>query len=98
MFKTDEDIIRAKNLGIKDLNKKYELNEIVKGESIFCATGITSGELVDGVKFNNGKFITETLVTHKNSMINIIKKEVPITWLIVLFAIKDPNSVPSSIG
>ena len=79
LFKTDEDILRAKNLGIKDLNKKYELNEIVKGESIFCATGITSGELVDGVKLNNGKFITETLVTHKNSMINIIKKEVPIT-------------------
>ena len=79
LFKTDEDILRAKNLGIKDLNKKYELNEIVKGESIFCATGITSGELVDGVKFNNGKFITETLVTHKNSTINIVKKEVPIT-------------------
>ena len=79
LFKTDEDILRAKNLGIKDLNKKYELKEIVKGESIFCATGITSGELVDGVKFDNGKFITETLVTHKNSMINIIKKEVPIT-------------------
>ena len=79
LFKTDEDILRAKNLGIKDLNKKYELNEIVKDESIFCATGITSGELVNGVKFDNGKFITETLVTHKNSMINIIKKEVPIT-------------------
>ncbi len=79
LFKTDEDIQRAKNMGINDLNKKYELNEIVKGESIFCATGITSGELVNGVKFNNGKFITETLVTHKNSMINIIKKEVPIT-------------------
>ena len=79
LFKTDEDILRAKNLGIKDLNKKYELNEIVKGESIFCATGITSGELVDGVKFDNGKFITESLVTHKNSMIDIVKKEVPIT-------------------
>ena len=48
-------------------------------DNVFCATGITSGELVDGVKLNNGKFITETLVTHKNSMINIIKKEVPIT-------------------
>ena len=79
LFKTDEDILRAKSMGIRDLNKKYELNEIVKGESIFCATGITSCELVNGVKFNNGKFITETLVTHKNSMINIIKKEVPIT-------------------
>jgi len=78
LFKTDEDIKRANNMGIKDLNKKYDLNEIVKGESIFCATGITSGDLVNGVKCENGKFITETLVTHKNSSINIVKKEVPI--------------------
>jgi fructose-1,6-bisphosphatase II / sedoheptulose-1,7-bisphosphatase len=33
-------------MGITDLNKKYELNEIVKGDSIFCATAITSGDLV----------------------------------------------------
>ena len=78
LFKTDEDIKRANNMGIKDLNKKYNLNEIVKGESIFCATGITSGDLVNGVKCENGKFITETLVTHKNSSISIVKKEVPI--------------------
>ena len=31
------------------------------------------------LKLENGKFTTETLVTHKNSMINIVKKEVPIT-------------------
>ncbi len=78
LFKTDEDINRANNMGIEDLNKKYNLNEIVKGESIFCATGITSGDLVSGIKCKNGKFITETLVTHKNSSINIVKKEVPI--------------------
>ena len=85
-------------MGIKDLNKKYDLHEIVKGDSIFCATGITSSELLNGVKIENGKYITETLVTHKNSMNNIVKKEVPITWLIVLFAIKDRSLVPSSIG
>ena len=79
LFKTDEDISRAKKMGIKDLNRKYDLNEIIRGDSIFCATGITSGDLVNGVKLENGKFITETLVTHKNSMINIVKKEVPIT-------------------
>jgi len=79
LFKTDEDISRAKKMGIKDLNRKYDLNEIVRGDSIFCATGITSGDLVNGVKLENGKFITETLVTHKNSMINIVKKEIPIT-------------------
>ena len=78
LFKTDEDIKRANNMGIEDLNKKYNLNEIVKGVSIFCATGITSGDLVNGVKCENGKFITETLVTHKNSSISIVKKEVPI--------------------
>ena len=75
LFKTDKDIIRAKNMGINDLNKKYDLNEIVKGESIFCATGVTSGDLVNGVKLENGNFITETLVTHKNSSINIVKKK-----------------------
>ena len=79
LFKTDEDIKRAKKMGIKDLNKKYDLNEIVKGDSIFCATGITTGDLVGGVKLENDKFITETLVTHKNSTINIVKKEIAIT-------------------
>ena len=79
IFKTAEDIFRAKKMGIIELNKKYDLNEIVKGDSIFCATGITSGDLVNGVKLENGKFITETLVTHKNSTINVVKKEVPIT-------------------
>ena len=79
LFKTDKEIERAKKMGIKDLNKKYNLNEIVKGDSIFCASGITSGDLVSGVKMENGKFITETLVTHKNSTIDIVKKEIPIT-------------------
>ena len=78
LFETSEDKKRAKSMGIKDLNKKYNLNEIVKGDSIFCATGITSNELVNGVKLENGKFITETLVTHKNSTISIVKKEIPL--------------------
>ena len=79
LFKSEEEISRAKKMGIKDLNKKYELKEIIKGDSIFCATGITSSELVKGVKLEDGKFITQTLVTHKNSSINIVNKEVSIT-------------------
>ena len=66
-------------MGILDLKKKYDLNDIIKGDSIFCATGITSGDLVNGVKIKNKCFITETLVTHKNSIIKIVKKKVPIT-------------------
>tara|TARA_B100000579_G_C22580620_1_gene733323 strand:- start:18 stop:839 length:822 start_codon:yes stop_codon:yes gene_type:complete len=79
IFETDEDLKRAKKMGIEDLKKKYNLNEIIKGESIFCATGITSGDLVNGVNKIDNKYITETLVTHKNAHIGIIKKEVSIT-------------------
>ncbi len=79
LFETDNDINRAKAMGIKDLNRKYDINEIVKGDSIFCATGITSGDLVSGVKLEKGKVYTETLVTHKNSTIDIITSSQPIT-------------------
>ena len=76
LFKTDKDIKRAKNMGIDDLNKKYDLKEIVKGDSIFCATGITSGDLVNGIKIKNNHFLSETLVTHKSSNFKqVIKQE-----------------------
>ena len=67
LFKTDEDKKRANIMGIKDFSKKYELNEIVSGDSIFCATGITSGDLVAGIETKGNQFISETLVTHKSS-------------------------------
>ena len=76
LFETDKDKQRAHTMGIKDFKRKYELNEIVSGDSIFCATGITSGDLVDGIKMNGNKYISETLVTHKDSNLNkIILKE-----------------------
>ena len=67
IFKEEKDISRAKKMGIKELNKKYELNEIVSGDSIFCATGITSGDLVKGIKIEDNTYSSETLVTHKHS-------------------------------
>ena len=76
LFDNDKDIIRAKKMGIKDLNKKYDLVEIIKGDSIFCATGITSGDLVRGINFQDDKYISETLVTHKSSkMCKIFTRE-----------------------
>ena len=67
LFETDEDKSRALKMGINDLERKYYLNEIVSGDSIFCATGITSGDLVSGIKIEDNKFVSETLVTHKSS-------------------------------
>ena len=67
IFDNDKDIKRAKLMGIENLNKKYDLKEIIKGDSIFCATGITSGELVKGISLKDNNYITQTLVTHKSS-------------------------------
>ena len=67
IFDNDKDISDAKKMGITDLNKKYELNEIVKGDSIFCATGITSGDMLSGIDIGDNKYTCETFVTHKNS-------------------------------
>ncbi len=67
LFEKENDISRAKSMGIKELDRKYELNEIISGDSIFCATGITSGELIKGIEIIDNTYISETLITHKNS-------------------------------
>tara|TARA_X000001036_G_scaffold430137_1_gene462375 strand:+ start:1 stop:948 length:948 start_codon:yes stop_codon:yes gene_type:complete len=75
IFDNNQDIQEAKKMGIDNLNKKYELKEIVKGDSIFCATGITDSVILNGIKFNNNEIISETLVTHKSlNFKKIIKK------------------------
>ena len=75
IFETDKDKLRAKKMGIKNFDKKYELNEIIKGDSIFCATGITDNLILDGIKFDNNEIISETLVTHKSvDLKEIIRK------------------------
>ena len=76
LFHTEEDKRRANKMGINNLTKKYELDEIVKGDSIFCATGITSGDLVSGIKTENNEFISETLVTHRSTGLKKIIKKV----------------------
>jgi len=76
LFNNNKDISRAKQMGIKDLKKKYDLKEIIKGDSIFCATGITNGDLVKGINVKDNNYITETLVTHKSSnMCKIVIRE-----------------------
>jgi fructose-1,6-bisphosphatase II / sedoheptulose-1,7-bisphosphatase len=74
IFDNEKDKIRAKQMGINDFEKKYELNEIVSGDSIFCATGITSGDLVKGINMNKDIFSSETLITHKSSKLKKIYK------------------------
>ena len=79
IFDNKKDIIEAKKMGIIDLKKKYELNEIIKGDSIFCATGITTSEVMSGIIIKDGYYTSETLVTHKDTQFKkIIKKTNPL--------------------
>ena len=76
IFDNKKDILDAKSMGITELNKKYELNEIVKGDSLFCATGITNSEVLSGITINKNEFVSETLITHKDSNFKEIVKSV----------------------
>lgn len=63
LFKDDHEKIKANKLGIFDFNKKYHLNELVSKDTIFCATGVTSGPLLNGVeKINNHSYKTNSLI------------------------------------
>ena len=74
LFENDDDKLRAKKMGIIDYEKIYDLNEIISGDSIFCATGITSGDLVNGIKLDDNSYTSETLITHKSSGLKKIFK------------------------
>ena len=67
IFNEKKEMARAKQMGIHDLQKKYNLNEIITGDSIFSATGITDGDMVKGIKIDGKSYYSETLVAHKDS-------------------------------
>ena len=79
IFDTDELKKRANKMGIKDFEKKYKLDEIVKGDSLFCASGITKGDLVNGLELRDNKIVVNTLLTHKSQNTKkIITREIDI--------------------
>jgi fructose-1,6-bisphosphatase II / sedoheptulose-1,7-bisphosphatase len=59
---TEERRERATKMGIKDFKKKYEIEDMVKGDCLFAATGVTDGPMLSGVKFGKDVIETETVV------------------------------------
>jgi fructose-1,6-bisphosphatase II / sedoheptulose-1,7-bisphosphatase len=59
---TEERRERATKMGIKDFKKKYEIEDMVRGDCLFAATGVTTGSLLSGVKFRKDVIETETVV------------------------------------
>ena len=75
-FENDSHKEKARMLGIVDLTKKYYIEDMVKGDVIFCATGVTDGDLVKGIKNINDSFEAETLVLHMSSKTNKVIKNI----------------------
>ncbi len=66
-----EEIIRAKKMGLTDHKRKYNIDEIVKGDVMFCASGVTNGDLVSGIKDLGDSYEASTFALHKNSKTKI---------------------------
>jgi fructose-1,6-bisphosphatase II / sedoheptulose-1,7-bisphosphatase len=67
LFRNADERARAAKWGITDLDKKYELDDIVRADAIFAATGVTKGALLDGVTYKDGFVFTHTLVMNSST-------------------------------
>ncbi len=62
VFRSDEERERAHNCGITDLDRKYDLEELASGDTIFAATGVTDGTMLKGVAKTPMGYRTESVV------------------------------------
>ncbi len=62
LFRNDDERGRAHRLGIKDLNRKYDLLDLARGDVMFAATGVTDGSLLRGVRRYAGGASTHSIV------------------------------------
>ena len=67
LFRNDDERGRARKAGIEDLDRKYSLTDMVSGDVIFSATGVTDGNMLEGVRLTPGGYTTETLVMRSSS-------------------------------
>ena len=68
--------IKAKKLGIKDFKRKYQIDDMIKGDVMFSATAITDGEIVDGIKVSKEHFTASSITLHK---VKILQKKLKIS-------------------
>ncbi|HUE19615.1 MAG TPA: class II fructose-bisphosphatase [Stellaceae bacterium] len=67
IFRNDDEKGRAKRIGIKDLNRKYGLLDLAKGNVMFAATGVTSGTMLQGIRRIPGGAVTYSMVMRSKS-------------------------------
>jgi fructose-1,6-bisphosphatase II / sedoheptulose-1,7-bisphosphatase len=67
VFRNADERARAARVGITDLDKKYDLHEMVRADAIFAATGVTKGALLDGVRLQDGFVHTHSIVMNSST-------------------------------
>jgi fructose-1,6-bisphosphatase class II len=60
--RNDEEIERAKRMGVTDIKKKFQIEELAAGDVMFAATGVTDGDYLRGVHFFAGGATTQSVV------------------------------------
>ena len=71
--RNNEEIERAKKMGVSDIKKKFSIEELAAGDVMFAATGVTDGDYLDGVHFFPGGATTQSVVMRsKTRTIRII--------------------------
>ncbi|MDP3458810.1 MAG: class II fructose-bisphosphatase [Hyphomonas sp.] len=74
VFRNDDERKRAARTGITDFGKTYSLNELASGDTVFCATGVTDGTMLNGVHHKDGRVHTHTLVmTSTDGMVRYVR-------------------------
>ena len=67
-----DEAIRAKKMGITNIKKKYNIEDMIKGDVMFCATAITDGDLAKGIKDQDEFYEASTIALHKDGKVNTI--------------------------
>jgi fructose-1,6-bisphosphatase class II len=75
-FRNAEEKARAERMGVKDFNRAYTIEDLAAGEVMFAATGVTTGDFLDGVRFFRGGAHTHSVVMRsKTKTIRYIRAE-----------------------
>src|SRR5690242_15587318 len=74
LFRNDDERARAAKWGVKDLNRKYGLLDLAKGDVMFAATGVTSGSMLQGVRrFAGGASTHSIIMRSKTGTVRVIE-------------------------
>jgi fructose-1,6-bisphosphatase II / sedoheptulose-1,7-bisphosphatase len=76
MFRNEEERVRARRIGVEDLERIYDMTDLASGDVMFAATGVTDGTMLKGVRRHGHKVYTESIVMRaKTGTVRIIEAE-----------------------